>query len=127
MRRMLKRGKARVSEIHYRSATTLILAPPPSALWQKCKILNWPQDGIQNCYQTRKPPDNRFYNLSFILASILFSADVIYRSLVRRWSFIFFPKSFQNLSQNCKFLLCLLFSVSQSSIITNAQSYFLTN
>ena len=42
------------------------LSSPPSALWQKCKILSWPQDGIQNCYQTRKPPDNRFYNLSFI-------------------------------------------------------------
>ena len=36
----------------------------------------------------------------------LLSPELIYRSLTRRWSFIIFPKSFQNLSQNCKFLFC---------------------
>ena len=51
---------------------------------------------------------------------------MIYRSLTRRWSFIIFPKSFQNLSQNCKFLFCLYFSVSHKSQIKNARSYFLT-
>ena len=53
-------------------------------------------------------------------------AELIYRSLTRRWSFIIFPKSFQNLSQNCKFLFCLYFSVSHKSQIKNARSYFLT-
>ena len=53
------------------------------------------------------------------------SSEVIYRGLTRRWSFIFFPKSFQNLSQNCKFLFCLYLSVSHSSIIKNVRSFFL--
>ena len=53
--------------------------------------------------------------------------EVFYGDCIRRCCFIFPPKSFQNLSQNCKFLLCLLLSVFQSSIITNAPSYFLTN
>ena len=47
-------------------------------------------------------------------------------AFIRQCSFIFFPKSFQNLSQNCKFLFWLLLSVSQISTITNACSYFLT-
>ena len=51
--------------------------------------------------------------------------ELIYRGFTWRWSFIFFPKSFQNLSQKCKFLFCLYFSVSHKSQIQNLSSYFL--
>ena len=38
------------------------------------------------------------------------------------WPFL--VRLHQNLSQNCKFLFCLCFSVSQKSKIKNARSYF---
>ena len=64
-------------------------------------------------------------NSFFHKLDLLSKSELIYRGLTRRWSFILFPKSFQNLSQNCKFLFCLYFSVSQKSKIKNARSYFL--
>ena len=65
------------------------------------------------------------YLLMYLLTYSICQTELIYRGLTRRWSFIFFPKSFQNLSQNCKFLFCLYFSVSHKSKIKNLPSYFL--
>ena len=83
-------------------------------------------------HNTTYPPGFSYLamaSISFALQYklIAFNSDLFYSDCSRRWSFMFFPKSYQNLSQNCKFLLCLLLSVSQSSIITNVHSYFLTN
>ena len=69
-----------------------------------------------------------FYSLS-ILASIIFficnpqkissfcylAPDLFYGNLIPQWSFIFFPKSFGNLSLNCKTLLFSFFCVSESN------------
>ena len=53
------------------------------------------------------------YKISCLNFDILALSDLFYSDCSRRWSFMFFPKSFQNLSLNCKSLLFSSFCLSE--------------